>query len=101
LTIIKQPNTYHYDRANRLVKSDYSNPTENRGMFSLFGLASGVKTTTGDFKDNTIAYDANGNFLNMNRNMGATQSAKNLSYSYCSVTNCFYNTNSEGSSKFM
>lgn len=74
--------TYHYDRANRLVKSDYSNPTENRGMFSVFGLATGVKTATGDFKDNTIAYDANSNFLNMNRNMGANQSAKNLSYSY-------------------
>jgi len=27
--------TNHYDRANRLIKSDYSNPTENLGMFSV------------------------------------------------------------------
>jgi len=72
--------TYHYDLANRLIKSDYSNPTENLGMFSVFGTATGVKTTTGGTLQNTIACDANGNFMNMNRNMGANQTAKNLSF---------------------
>jgi len=49
-------------------------------MFSVFGTATGVKTTTGGTLQNTIACDANGNFMNMNRNMGANQTAKNLSF---------------------
>jgi hypothetical protein len=35
--------TYHYDRANRLVKSEYTNLAGNNGMFSVFGTAPALR----------------------------------------------------------
>jgi len=86
--------TYHYDRANRLIRADYNN-TNQLNEFSVNGLGNTVKSTTGFNVTNPIAYDANGNFLSLKRNL-----AQPLEYAYYNHTNRLKSTDGSGKNNY-